>query len=98
MKLKDFKNSDGYDAMFLECIHLDKQTITYIRKRFNLSYQKAKILYEEAKKYNDEVFFHGALYELSFMEEPPTVARIMRDFNVSYLLAKKVFEFYTENC
>ena len=97
MKIKDFKNSDGYDAMLLECIHQENATITWIKKRWHLSYQKAKTLYEETKKYHDEVFYHRALYELSFMEEPPTVARIMREFDVSYLLAQKVFEFYLEN-
>ena len=98
MKLKDFKNSDGFDAMLLECVNQNKLTITYIRKRFGLSYRKAKVLYEEAKNFKSEVFFHGTLYELSFMEEPPTIARIMREFDVSCLLAQKVFEFYVENC
>ena len=98
MKLKDFKNSGQFDTMLQECIKQNKLTITWIRKRFNLSYQKAKILYDEAKNFNNEVFFHGALYELSFMEEPPTIARIMYEFDISYLLAQKVFEFYIDNC
>lgn len=98
MKLTNFKNSDEFDTMLSECVAQEKLTIAWIRKKWNLSYQKAKCLYDEANNYNDEVFFHGALYELSFMEEPPTVARIMSMFGTSYLLAQKVFEYYLANC
>ena len=98
MELNSFKNSDVFDTMLLECVAQEKLTTKWIERRWKLPKSEVNCLYEEAKKYNDEVFFHGALYELSFMDEPPTVARIMATFNVSYLLAKKVFEFYIENC
>ena len=93
-----FKRSDEFDAYLKQCIARKKVSISWIQKRFKLSFQKAKCVYEEALNFNDEVFLHNALYELSFMDEPPTIARIMGLFHVSYLLANKIFEFYMENC
>ena len=98
MTLINFKNSNEFDAMLKECLTQEKLTHTWIKQKWNLSKSKADCLYEEAKKFNDEVFFHGALYELSFMDEPPTVARIMSMLDISYLLAKRVLEFYEDNC
>ena len=98
MELNSFKNSNEFDAILRECVAQVKLTREWIEKKWNLSKSKSNQLYEEAKKYNDEVFFHGVLYELSFVDEPPTVARIMQEFDVSYLLAQKLFEFYMENC
>ena len=98
MELNNFKNSNEFDAMLRICIMQEKLSTEWIKKKWNLSKSKAKQLYEEADRFNDEVFFHGVLYELSFMDEPPTVARIMQEFDVSYLLAQKLFEFYMENC
>ena len=73
-------------------------SVSWIQKQLKASFQVAAILYEETKNYNDEVFMHNALYELSFEEEPPTIARIMNKFDVSFLLADKIFQFYMENC
>lgn len=98
MKLKDFKTSDAFESILAECLGKKNLSLAWIQKKWKLSFQKAKMLYEEVKHFDDEVFFHGCLYELSFMKEPPTVARIMVEFDVGYLLAKKIFEFYTENC
>ena len=98
MELNNFKNSNEFDAMLRECIMQEKLSTEWIKKKWNLSKSKAKQLYEEANRFNDEVFFHGVLYELSFVDEPPTIARIMQEFDVSYLLAQKLFEFYMENC
>ena len=35
-------------------------------------------------------------YEISFMEEPPTVVRIMSEFNISMYFATKLFNYYME--
>lgn len=98
MDLNQFRNSNEFDELLKKCIDQKKLSVSWIQKSFHMSFQKAKILYQEAKCYNDEVFFHNALYELSFMEEPPTIARIMNTFGVSFLLASKIFDFYMENC
>ena len=98
MKLKDFKTSDAFESMLAECLGKKDLSLAWIQKKWKLPFQKSKMLYEEAKHFDDEVFFHGCLYELSLMKEPPTVARIMVKFDVGYLLAKKIFEFYMENC
>ena len=98
MDLKQFRNSNEFDEFLKECIEQKKLSISWIQKHFHLSFQKASILYKEAMCYNDEVFFHNVMYELSFIEEPPTIARIMGTFGVSFLLASKIFDFYMENC
>ena len=93
-----YKMSDEYDAIFKELLTIKKPSISLIQKRWKLSFEKAEVLYEELCLYNDEVFLHGTLHELSFEEEPPTVARIMKKFNVSYILATKIYDFYMGNC
>ena len=98
----DWKNeyltSNEFDTIFNEIAEIKVLSVAWIQTKWKLSFQKAKALYEEWLRYNDEVFFHNALYELSFEEEPPTIARIIRKFQASYPLAKKIYEFYTENC
>ena len=96
MNKNEFKNSSEYDAIFRQLINLEKPSVAMIQTRWKLSFQKAKELYEEVSLYQNEVFIHGMIYELSFWEEPPTIARIMREFNVSYPFAEMVFEKYME--
>lgn len=98
MNFREFKNSNEFDEILKQCLNEKTLKISWIQKQFNLSYQKAKLIYEEANNFDDEIFMHNALYELSFEEEPPTIARIMGKFKVSYLLAEKIYEFYMENC
>ena len=98
MDLNQFRNSKEFDDFLRQCIAKKKLSMSWIQKHFHLSFQKAGMLYRESKRFSDEVFFHNALYELSFMEEPPTIARIMGAFDVSFLLASKIFDFYMENC
>ena len=93
-----FRSSKEFDNLLKQCIDQKKLSVSWIQRHFRLSFQKAGLLFQEAERYNDEVFFHNALYELSFMEEPPTIARIMDVFGVSFLLASKIFDFYMENC
>ena len=97
MNKNEFRVSKEFDAYFLKLINLKNPSISWMQKEWGLSFQKAKTLYEELERYSDEVFFHNAMYELSFEEEPPTIARIMNKFDASYFLAEKIFEFYMEN-
>ena len=57
----------------------------------------AKQIYEEWKKYHDEIFFHNAIYEMSYWEEPPTVNRIIKEFSISEYFASLLLEYYLEN-
>ena len=97
MDKKQYIRSNEFDEYFKKLITIENPSMSWMQKNWNLSFQKAKLLFEELQRYNDEVFFHNALYELSFEEEPPTIARIMGKFDVSYILAEKIFEFYMEN-
>lgn len=92
----EFKNSGEYDTIFKQLINLKKPSMAIIQRKWNLSFKKAKTIYEEVSNYHDEVYIHGVIYELSFWEEPPTVARIMREFNVSYPFAEMLLEKYLE--
>ena len=98
MNENEFLKSAEFDTLFKELINLKSPSMARIQKKKNLSFQQAKTLYEEYLRYNDEVFMHNALYELSFEDEPPTIARIMNKFDVSYYLAEKIFDYYMENC
>ena len=97
MNEKMFKNSNEFDAIFQKCLNRKNITISWIQKHFKMSFQKATILYQEAKAYDDELFLHSTKYELSFLEEPPTPARAMEMFNISYPLAKRVIENFMED-
>ena len=96
MKENEFINSSEYDTIFKQLINLKKPSVAIIQRKWKLSFQKAKELYEEVSNYHNEVFIHSVIYELSFWEEPPTVARIMREFNVSYSFAQKLLDIYLE--
>ena len=96
MKENEFINSSEYDTIFKQLINLKKPSMAMIQRKWKLSFKKAKVLYEEVSNYHDEVFIHGVIYELSFWEEPPTIARIMREFNVSYPFAEILLEKYLE--
>ena len=96
MTLKDYKNSKEFDDIFKECIKRKRLSVSSIQKRWKLGIRKATMIYEEYKNYNDEVFLHNAYYEISFLEEAQTVARIMSLLNVSYVFAQKLLEDYLE--
>ena len=96
MKKNEFKNSNEFDAIFKLLINLKNPSVAKIQTRWKLSFQKAKELYEEVSNHHNEAFIHSVIYELSFWEEPPTVARIMREFNVSYSFAQKLLDIYLE--
>ena len=98
MSFDKLKASNEFDELLKECLKKKRLSVAWIQKQLKVSFQVAATLYGEAKNYNNEVFMHNALYELSFEDEPPTIARIMDKFDVSFLLADKIFEFYMENC
>lgn len=97
MNEKAFKLSDEFDELLKKCLAKNNLSVSWIQKELGLSFPKAAVLYQEAKNYNDEVFLHNALYELSFLDEPVTITRIMNFFDVSYLLAQRIYGFYQEN-
>ena len=97
MSYYDYIRSDDFDNVFKELINLQDVSVSMIQSRWKKSFYQAKILYEEWCYYNDEVYIHNILYELSFEDEPPTIARIMGRFRVSYRLAEKVFQIYMED-
>lgn len=98
MSFDKLKASNEFDELLKECLKKKRLSVAWIQKQLKVSFQAATALYGEVKNYNDEVFMHNTLYELSFEEEPPTITRIMDKFDVSFLLADKIFEFYMENC
>ena len=97
MNFDKLKTSDEFDELLEKCLKKKRLTISWIQEELKVSLKMATMLYEDASNYQDEVFMHNALYELSFEEEPITIIRIMNKFNVSYTLAKKIYEFYLEN-
>ena len=98
MNKNEFKNTDEFDDILTICLNEKIFNVADIMKRFKLTKKKAATIYQEAVWFNDEVFLHGTLYRLYFLEIIPTVARVMSYFHVSYLLAKRIYDFYMENC
>lgn len=93
--------SKTYNERFEELIplyiELDKApSISQIQKDNGIGFKMAGAIYQEWLNYHDEVFWHNCIYEMSFMEEPPTPGRIMSAFNVSYYFAKKLFDRFIE--
>ena len=93
-----FKNSSKFNDIFMELINLRHPSMSRLQKRWGLSFQQVEVLFIELHLYHSDVFLMNALAELTKEEEPPTIARIMNKFNVSYYLAKKIFESYMEDC
>ena len=87
---------EKYESLMEKYIKKKKVTISGLQKKEKLPYPLAEKLYIEWKNYHDELYWHNAVYEISFMEEPPTPARIMDMFNISYCFAKKLFDYYIE--
>lgn len=71
-------------------------SISTIQKEAKAGFRIASAVYKEWKNYRDEVYWHNCIYEISFMDEVPTPARIMREFNISYYFAQKLFDYYME--
>ena len=93
-ELKRSSMIDEILGQLLEGKNIDPK---WIEEKYQLSKLAAEMLYDECLLFNDEVFIHNCIYELSFEKEPPTIARIMGKFEVPYVLAKKIFDFYMEN-
>ncbi len=74
---------DNYEDLVKLFVNLDKET-------------KDKLV-DEWEKYHDEVFFHNAIYEISYMDEVPTVQRISREFGISLTFASILLDYYLEN-
>lgn len=98
MDKNTFKNSSKFNDIFMELINFRHPSMGRLQKRWGLSFQQVEVLFEELQLYHSDVFLMSALAELTKEEEPPTIARIMNKFNVSYYLAKKIFESYMEDC
>lgn len=89
--------SDRYEELIPLYIESEKlPSISEIQKEHKIGFKMASAIYKECKNYHDEVYWHNCIYEISFMEEPPTPARIMSLFGVSYYFAKKLFDYYIE--
>ena len=97
MNKNEFIRSSIIDEILEQLLKHKQINPKMIEKMYQVPRWKSVILYQEYENYHDEVFLHNCLYELSFKEEPATIARVMRKFNVSYTLAKRIYEFYMEN-
>lgn len=95
--VKTFIRSNEFDSIFKELITLKNPSISKIQRKWGLSFQKAKRLYEEVQLYSGDVYLQDALFELKHEYEPLTITRIMGRLNISYLLAEKLFQMYMED-
>ena len=97
MTLNEFKLSKEYEEIFTECVFKDKVSIAYIQRQYKLSFQKARMLYQEITNAKDETYLYDVLYMLKEMDDVPTVSRIMNECDTSYPLAEIIFQFYMED-
>ena len=87
---------EQYEELINRFIKEKDLSIEKIKKEGNASLELAKNVYNEWKNYHDEVYWHNAIYEISFMDEVPTPARIMNLLNISYCFAKELFDYFME--
>ena len=87
---------EEYEEIIAHFIERKRLTVSEIQKKGKAGIRLAAKVYNEWKKYHDDVFWHNAIYEMSFMEEPPTPMRIMVEFDISYYFAKRLFDYYME--
>ena len=87
---------EKYESLIELFIERTELSVLTIQKEAKAGFRIASAVYKEWKNYHDEVYWHNCIYEISFMDEVPTTARIMREFNVSYYFAQKLFDYYME--
>ena len=87
---------EKHEELINRFIERKRLSIGEIQRKGKTSFKLASAVYREWKNYHDELYWHNAIYEMSFMEEPPTVARIMNEFGVSMYFATKLFDYYME--
>ena len=78
--------------------YIDNKTLSMskLQKKEKIGFKLALQVYKEWSHYHDEIFWHNAIYEISFMDEVPTPSRIMNEFGISYCFAKELFDYYME--
>ena len=87
---------EKHEELINRFIERKRLSIGEIQRKGKASFKLASAVYREWKNYHDELYWHNAIYEISFMEEPPTVVRIMSEFNISMYFATKLFIYYME--
>ena len=87
---------EQYEKLIEQFIERQALTVSKIQKEAKVGFKIAAVVYQEWKNYRDEVYWHNCIYEISFMEEPPTSARIMSEFGISLYFAQKLFDYYME--
>ena len=87
---------DKFEELVSEYIDQETLSVLRIQKEKKVGFKLAYQVYKEWRHYHDEVFWHNAIYEISFMFDIPTPARIMDKFDISYYFANKLFMYYME--
>lgn len=87
---------EKYEELINRFIERKDLSISIIQKEEKVGFKIAKAVYEEWEHYHDEVYWHNCIYEISFMDEVPTPARIMKEFGISLYFAQKLFDYYME--
>lgn len=87
---------EQYEELINRFIERKVLSIATIQKEAKAGFKIAAEVYEEWKNYHDEVYWHNCIYEISFMEEVPTPARIMNEFGISLYFAQKLFDYFME--
>lgn len=90
------KQVEVYEKLIEKYLEKESLTISEILNNEKVDLELTNKIYEEWKKYHDEIFWHNAIYEISFMDEVPTPVRIQKEFDISYYFANKLFEYYME--
>jgi hypothetical protein len=87
---------EQYEKLIEKFINRKRLSISTIQKEGRTGFRIAKAIYQEYLNYHDEIYWHNAIYEISFMGDIPTPARIMNKFKISYYFANKLFNYYME--
>ena len=89
-------DTELYEKLMEKYLERENLTISLIQKEEGIGFPLAERVYREWNQFHDELFWHNAIYEISFMDEVVTPIRIMRHFHISYYFSTKLLEYYLE--
>ena len=94
--LFEFKNSDRFNEIMGMCVKSDSTKIDEIIDNYHLTNEEKEEVLRQVKLYTDELFYHYAMYEISGLDEVPTISRIMSLFDICYFFASHLLNEYLE--
>lgn len=96
MDLNEFKKSDLLSEIMELYVNSKSGSTDDVYEKYHLTKLEKEELIRQLSMYHDELFFHSAMYEISYMEDVPTTIRIMDKFDICSYFANYLLDSYLE--